>query len=397
MLQVTSSETINVKNTLTPTLTKTDTKDIDGETLKNEAKGVSGQVGDTVYFKLHATLPASIQDYKTYRLVFEDTLPKGLTYAPDTFLKVIIENSGKASDRIVLTKDTDYKVVATPNATDGTTNIKIYIKDLLKDIDVSELQSLQNDKITGSYVIDVKYAATIDSDVVLGENQNKAVLHFNNNPYYEGNGYPGYPDPDDKTDNPEPGPGGDTPEDEASVYTFELDLKKTDSSNKVLPGAKFIIRDANNNYAKTVSEGKVTEWTSTKSDANTFTSDAEGKIVISGLGAGTYYLTETEAPSGYNKLTADKTVTITAGTYTKTTGTDGTVTIAPETLTISVDGGNAADGASNKVAMTVINTTAKELPTTGGMGRTLIYTLGALLAIGAAVQLVVRKRMRVEK
>ena len=85
-----------------------------------------------------------------------------------------------------------------------------------------------------------------------------------------------------------------------------------------------------------------------------------GVIVVKGLANGTYYFEETEAPEGFNKLTAR---------------TDAT-TIKDANATISV-----------------LNQSGTELPSTGGIGTTIFYIIGAILVIGAGVVLVTRRRM----
>ena len=85
-----------------------------------------------------------------------------------------------------------------------------------------------------------------------------------------------------------------------------------------------------------------------------------GKIVVQGLANGTYYFEETEAPEGFNKLTARTEAT---------TITDANATIS------------------------VLNQAGTELPSTGGIGTTMFYVVGSVLVIGAAVVLISKRRM----
>ena len=101
------------------------------------------------------------------------------------------------------------------------------------------------------------------------------------------------------------------------------------------------------------------------------TTDTTGKFTIKGLDSATYYLTEKEAPAGYNKLAGPVTITI------SDTGVVNGTTDAPQ----GVD------------EVKVLNQSGTELPSTGGMGTTIFYVLGSILVIGAAVLLVTRKRM----
>lgn len=98
--------------------------------------------------------------------------------------------------------------------------------------------------------------------------------------------------------------------------------------------------------------------------------DAKGEIIIDGLDADTYYLRETAGLPGYNKLADDQEITITA-----TPGED------EDTMTFS------------RPMAYINNQSGAELPSTGGVGTAYFYALGGVLAVGAAVLLVTRKRV----
>lgn len=96
------------------------------------------------------------------------------------------------------------------------------------------------------------------------------------------------------------------------------------------------------------------------------TTDNNGTATFGGLADGTYHLIETEAPAGYNPLTAPVPVTV---------------------------AGSNTDTAKLSVTAEVENKTGTTLPSTGGMGTTVFYVLGAVLVMGAVVLLVTKKRM----
>ena len=116
---------------------------------------------------------------------------------------------------------------------------------------------------------------------------------------------------------------------------------------------------------------------------------------VNGVKTGDYSITETEAPKGYNKLTAPVTVTATKTGETRTstiTYLDADGKIAAKETT----GGSTVLVTIEELAATsivVVNQTGAELPSTGGMGTTIFYALGAALAIGAGIILVTRKRL----
>lgn len=99
------------------------------------------------------------------------------------------------------------------------------------------------------------------------------------------------------------------------------------------------------------------------------TTPSSGKFTIKGLDADTYYLTETQQPAGYNKLSAPITVVI---------AEKGTITVGSETVD----------------EVKVQNNTGTILPTTGGNGTSLIYFLGAVLALVSGVVLITKQRMK---
>lgn len=106
-----------------------------------------------------------------------------------------------------------------------------------------------------------------------------------------------------------------------------------------------------------------------------------GQVVIMGLAAGTYYLKEVKAPSGYNKLGAPIEVTVGSGDV--GIYSNGYKDLEDKEITYTV------------YTTTVVNKTGAELPSTGGEGTFWLITIGSLLAIGFAVFLITHKKMSV--
>ena len=109
------------------------------------------------------------------------------------------------------------------------------------------------------------------------------------------------------------------------------------------------------------------------------TTENNGRFVLRGLDSGTYYLKETEAPTGYNKLSGIVKIVISA---------DGTVEYTYGGTTSTADG---------TIGVKIENKTGSLLPETGGIGTTIFYVVGGILVVGAAVLLVTRKRMSAER
>lgn len=168
----------------------------------------------------------------------------------------------------------------------------------------------------------------------------------------------------------------------ADVKTYELvdsssptDFQKVDGDKKPLQGVTFILsRKVNgaDQYA-TFANGYLTGWTTEKAKASELVTDASGTFNVKGLDAGEYILTETKTLNGYNLLT---------DTITAIIAEDGNVTYKQTSST---------EDAENTIQ--VVNNTGTELPSTGGIGTTIFYVVGTILVLGAAILLIVKKRM----
>lgn len=153
---------------------------------------------------------------------------------------------------------------------------------------------------------------------------------------------------------------------ETVTKTYQFDVLKyaaNDTEKNPLAGATFQLKDASGNVVKLIKVSN-TEYRVANGDepgaVDSFTTVASEKIVIKGVDLDTYKLVETAAPAGYNTLKDPVYVTVQN---------------------------------TNNLTVEVPNATGTELPSTGGMGTTIFYVVGAILVIGAAVLLITRKRM----
>lgn len=152
------------------------------------------------------------------------------------------------------------------------------------------------------------------------------------------------------------------------VYYYDIVIDKYDGkTNEKLEGAKFVLKNSAGKYYN-FTEGAVT-WVDNQSEATEMSTDKNGSASFTGLAAGTYTLIETEAPAGYNLLSTGDEINL-----------------------VAVDD-NDFDLNSLTVTKSVANNSGSLLPSTGGMGTTIIYIVGAVLVIGAGIVLVVRRRM----
>ena len=195
---------------------------------------------------------------------------------------------------------------------------------------------------------------------------------------------------------------GSTPDDNdkltaiETIYTYAIALKKVNEEGKALSGAVFELPFYVKKTADTTDGAYIYAGTAEGEDlTNQLTTPDDGVIVVKGVKAGDYRITEVTAPDGYNKLTDPVTVTATKTGKTATSTTfyldkDGTVVKEKTETAVEVKYDNEKLAAT---AILVVNKAGTLLPSTGGMGTTIFYVLGFVLVVGAGVLLVTKKRM----
>lgn len=319
-----------------------DINDSTDDTMTDWQDSADYDIGDSVPFQLKATLAKNVSAYTTYKVVFHDTLSKGLTYNKDA--KVYID--GEETD--------GFTVTPTVNA-DGTTTLKVSCDD------VRTLGA------GNSSVITVEYTAALNDKAVIGAtgNSNEVYLEYSNNPNKSETG-------DNET--------GETPKDVVIVFTYKTIINKVDGESKPLTGAEFTLEKYNKKTDKWESKTVV------KNDAGT-------TFTFSGLDDGKYRLTETKTPAGYNTIdpieftiTAEHDVLSDNPALTSLSGnaTTDEITFTPDTT-------------EGSLSTNIVNKAGSTLPETGGMGTTIFYVIGSLLVLAAVVLLITRRRMRTEK
>lgn len=312
-------------------------------------------VNDKVPFQLTATLPTSDTDfaaYKTYKLVFHDQQSAGLTFNKDS---VVVKYNGHVHEEKTLGADS-YTVTENPEDKD-TFDITIADAKAVKDAEGKAIIVAAGGKFT------VEYTSTLNENAVIGStgNPNEASLEFSNNPNVGGEGNT-----------------GKTPTDKVIVFTYQLDINKTFNggtpAENDLPKFKLYKFDsATNNY--TIDRGEVT-----------ITKTEDGKYTASfkRVDDGKYKLVETKTPAGFNTA-ADTLFEITADHNVESDNPQLTV------LKINTTAGNTTTGT---VTAEVVNQKGSNLPSTGGMGTTVLYAAGAAIVLVAAfgIAFAVRRR-----
>ena len=238
---------------------------------------------------------------------------------------------------------------------------------------------LDSNKDNTGKEIKVTYTATLNKNAVTGfdANKNSATIEYSNKP--------------GTTDKGESEPSI------VDVHTFNFTIFKyylKGADKTELANAEFELYKANaegtaadeNAKINIVDEGKgvYRQATADEAKATDFTSakivsDADGKVLVKGLDAGTYYLRETKAPEGYNKLLSDIKIEIKA-TY----GEDGK--LASYKVDYTYNGtpitGTAIQNKDNSPEVAVENKTGAQLPSTGSKGA-LMVTLAGIVLFGA--------------
>lgn len=162
--------------------------------------------------------------------------------------------------------------------------------------------------------------------------------------------------------------------DTADVFSGHITFEKRDNHNNILAGAKFVVKNLDGQYAKLNGSGHTwafDSWVDAVEQATVITTEnTTTAVIVRGLKSGIYTLVETEAPNGFVK------------------GSDTEITINKE---LSEEQGNRLIGLFTEKAV-VINTQGSELPETGGIGTTIFYIAGALLAVSAVALLIVKRR-----
>lgn len=333
---------------------KADAPTIDKKIVDNgDTNHTSANIGDKVEFKLTAKVP-DMANFDTYTFTISDTLSQGLTFNATSVVVKIGETTLVAGTNYTLTAPTDPE------------------RDNTFTIEFTKAQLGNNVKHDAGATIVVTYNATLNSNALTTDKEsNKATLKYSNNPDSTGTGTV------------------TTPDVPVYIYDFDIEIAKYDGTNgdtdadkaKKLSDATFVLYKKDGEtvkyYVRNADTMAVT-WTDKLEDATLFTT-AEGKTTFTGLKEGTYYLKETKAPAGYNSLKEDHKVEISA-TY----NTDGKLTESSATHT----------GEGQYIqTVEVPNKAGAVLPSTGGIGTTIFYVLGSILALGAAVLLIAKKRM----
>lgn len=342
--------TWNIKSTY-PTVGKKVDTDGDGAESNPAADNGSAQVGDIVTFTLTSKVP-DMSDYAKFYFAFNDTLSNGLK---------VVDNAGKdVADGDNLTIGGLTVTIGGKTVTGGYT-VNLDGKVLKVEFENLKAATVEGGTIATGNPIVVTYKAMITKEAVVGTPAlNTVKVEYSNDP---------------TTDTK-----GESTPDESKVYTYEISVNKYASDVANLAGAKFKLttdKEGNNVVKLFATDAAQSDGTHNayrvaepgeESSVTEFVTNSFGDINIAGLKAGTYYLHEIAAPTGYNKLKDPITIVITMDNDPN-----------PGDATITVDNKPATGGDGTTVD--VLNKKGIELPETGSIG-----TIGLTVA-GVAIVL----------
>ncbi len=332
---------------------------------KNDA-----DLGQVVEYKTTVTIPL-----RQSNVIFHDTMSAGLTLVPGS----IMVNGTDVSGHFTI-----YDSLTSDNTNHNLPNNDKYTGDTFAVM----FDNAWTESLTASVDVTITYNAILNENAIVGDQNGLAMGAGNDNQC-------------DVTF----GDAQSTESDWTRTYTWDFDLFKFTGdaqSPTALAGAKFTVAkssDASTNLEFVlIAEGTATEAavyrlavTEDTGKVTELETPASGKINIQGLDADTYTLTETVAPTGYNKLSGTISYTIDSNTDSaqgndNTKQTDGTVTYS-HTFDGKTDTAKQVD---------VLNQSGTELPSTGGIGTTIFYVIGGILVAGSIVLLITKRRMAAE-
>ncbi|MBR5272820.1 MAG: isopeptide-forming domain-containing fimbrial protein [Clostridia bacterium] len=321
---------VNAKNGI-PTIDK----QVQEDSTQQWADQNTADIGQTVYFRVTINVHAGAENY-----VLHDIMSAGLTFDKVTKVEHLVPSENKT------TEVTDYSVFTAPGITETT-------DDDVEDNCTLEVRFSKDfcDSLETNDKIIVYYQAMLNRNaIVSGEgNTNEAFLEYGEEHF--------------------------TTHDKTQTFTFGIDIVKTDSQNTLIDGAEFRIYDAAAGGAEVkvvLMDDGVTYRRAREDEDGIAIVVTNGKVRVVGFDNGTYYLEETVAPEGYNKLVARQRFIISDA---------------------NLDSVFNGDVFSTGSGVHVVNKTGSMLPETGGLGTTLFITLGGIAVLFAGVLLFAKKRM----
>lgn len=338
-----TTKTVNLK-TEAPSITKTADKE-------------TAEIGKVVTYIVTGVIPDTT-GYAEYVYKIHDELSTGLDFVNDANGTALGTDATTVKVKVAFKNAKDASTPPTEATLDPKNNKKMRLE-------LSEW--VRKNQINKGKEFIVTYYAKVNKDAEV-TNTNKASLEYGNNP----------------------GDTTTTTPSEAKTNTYPLDIKKINKNTRgLLAGAKFRLYSSEadakaNDESKAIKVSPVVAGvagnyvvdpasTTTEFESVTLIEGKGYNLHINGLDAKDYWLVETQAPEGFNKLTDPIKVTIT-----KDGDTNWTV--------------KRNDKAEDDKIIDVENSTGSILPSTGGMGTIAFAVVAAILVFGVAVSFIRDKK-----
>lgn len=338
-------------------------------------KAADSTVGDDLYWRLSATVPAGLSAYDAYAVQFADTMSAGLDASKvAASMRVYVAAGAEGGfDAVSTGKDGRAGTEPAKGWTDITAQCRVSVEGCSFTVRTGDLIAALGgaDAFTAGARVVVVYDAPLASACNHGiakGNPNEVYLRYPRSPFADQSGDAGFTH---------------TPSDDATAYTWDLALTKRGSDgDKPLPGAVLSITD---DRGRTLAA----DGTWDAEGKATVTTGEDGRVTVSGVDSGKLEVRELKAPKGYTAFEGTRSVTV------KAEGLDvDQVAAAKPKLTITAESplrADSADGSTGSLEASLINTPTGTPPsiTTGGFmpstGDMAMYAAAAAAAAGAAL------------
>ena len=260
-------------------------------------KAADATVGDDLYWRLSATVPAGLTAYDTYTVQFADTMSAGLDPSRvAASMRVYVAAGVEGGFDAVACEGGNASSMPAKGWTDITSQCKVSVEGNAFTVRTGDLIAALGGAdafAAGARVVAVYNAplASACNHGIAKGNPNEVYLRYPRSPLADQSGDAGFTR---------------TPSDDATAYTWGLSLiKRSSSDDKPLAGAKLCIADDRGRVLS--ADGT---WT-TDADACIVT-DNDGRVELNGVDAGVYTVEEIAAPKGYTAFEGKRTVTVAA-------------------------------------------------------------------------------------
>ncbi len=315
---------------------------IDKDVKADGTKSASFNIGDSFNWIIQPSVPVGIEEYKKFTVT--DTIDSKLTFAGTDKVSVEVNGTKLAADNYTVSNP-DGKVV----------------------VDFTDAGRKALAAAGSNAKLNIFIPTVINDTAVMGQPiKNNATLTFDN-----GHGVTTEPGGQNPPVTPPTVPSTDTP----IVYTGGKKFIKTNGSGTNLPGAVFVVKNAEGKYL--VQDSKlVATWVDSKDTATKFTSETDGSFEVKGLAYG-------EDGSNNKGVTDYKIEEITAPEgYTLPTNPETPFTVNSTSYYADPTAAQLTDAAPQEV----INKKT-EIPNTGGIGTVIFTVVGLALMLLAFVLL----------